>query len=85
MGLVNQVVPNDDLETYVENYCKTIAGNAPLTVKAAKAIVKEALKDESKRDMDLCKRLVQDCFASQDYTEGRTAFMEKRRPAFQGR
>ncbi|MBV9827655.1 MAG: enoyl-CoA hydratase/isomerase family protein, partial [Alphaproteobacteria bacterium] len=85
MGLVNQVVPSDELEPYVENYCKTIAGNAPLTVKAAKAIVKEALKDEAHRNMALCEQLVKDCFASQDYTEGRTAFMEKRRPVFTGR
>ena len=85
MGLVNQVVPSDELETYVETYCKTIAGNAPLTVKTAKAIIKEALKDESKRDMALCERMVKECFASQDYTEGRTAFMEKRRPVFTGR
>jgi len=85
MGLVNQVVASDELETYVENYCKTIAGNAPLTVKAAKAIVKEAVKDAAKRDMALCERVVKECFASQDYTEGRTAFMEKRRPVFTGR
>ena len=69
----------------VKNYCALIAANAPLTVRAAKVAIREALKDESARDLDLCKRLVDECFASADYAEGRTAFMEKRQPAFTGR
>src|SRR5580765_6676027 len=85
MGLINRLVPADELEGYVKNYCDMIAGNAPLTIRAAKQITREALKDEAHRDMALCKRVVDECFASADYAEGRTAFMEKRRPVFTGR
>jgi enoyl-CoA hydratase len=85
MGLVNQVVPEAELEPYVKSYCEMIAANAPLTVRAAKVSIREALKDAGARDLELCRRLVDACFASADYAEGRTAFMEKRRPVFQGR
>ena len=85
MGLVNRVVPNDSLEATVLDYAETIAGNAPLTVGSVKTIVREALKDRGQADEALCDRLVKACFASQDYIEGRRAFMEKRKPAFEGR
>jgi enoyl-CoA hydratase len=84
MGLVNRVV-QAGLERYVADYAETIAANAPLTVSAAKSIIKEALKDESKRDLERCAALVEQCFASSDFIEGRRAFMEKRKPAFTGR
>jgi len=84
MGVVNRVVPDAELEDYVKSYADTIATNAPLTVKTAKYIVNEAMKDESKRDLTRCRELVEQCFASNDYTEGRRAFMEKRKPAFTG-
>jgi enoyl-CoA hydratase len=84
MGLVNRVLPDADLETYVKDYAGTISGNAPLTVDAVKYIVGEVVKPESKRNMQKCADLVAQCFASKDYTEGRKAFMEKRKPAFTG-
>jgi enoyl-CoA hydratase len=84
MGLVNRIVPGEELEAYVKNYAETISNNAPLTVKAAKFIVNQASKDESKRDLARCTELVEACFKSNDYTEGRRAFMEKRKPAFTG-
>jgi enoyl-CoA hydratase/carnithine racemase len=85
MGLVNRVVPGDELEAYVKNYADTIAGNAPLTVKAEKFIINETVRDESQRNLARCTELVEACFASADYTEGRRAFMEKRKPKFQGK
>ena len=84
MGLVNRVVPDAELETYVKDYAGTIAGNAPLTIGSIKLIVGEALKDEGKRDMARVADSVKRCFASKDYIEGRTAFMEKRKPVFTG-
>jgi enoyl-CoA hydratase len=84
MGLVNRVVPGDELESYVKAYAETIAGNAPLTVKTAKFIANQTVRDEGKRDLARAAQMVEQCFKSNDYTEGRTAFMEKRKPKFTG-
>jgi enoyl-CoA hydratase/carnithine racemase len=69
MGLVNRVVPKDELETYVRDYAAMIVGNAPLTVDSVKYIVGEAAKDESERNIARCTELVNHCFASNDYAE----------------
>ena len=85
MGLVNRVIENGELEFYVKDYAATIAANAPLTVDSIKFIVGEACKDELKRDMKRCEDMVDACFKSEDYKEGRAAFMEKRKPVFKVR
>jgi enoyl-CoA hydratase/carnithine racemase len=84
MGLVNRVVPADQLETYVKGYAEMIGGNAPLTVNAVKFIANQTVADEDKRDLARCSDMVKRCFASKDFIEGRRAFMEKRKPAFTG-
>ena len=84
MGLVNRVLPDGELESYVKNYADTISGNAPLTIRAVKAVVSEMMKDESKRDLKRAQDAVDACFKSRDYEEGRKAFMEKRKPVFTG-
>ena len=83
MGLVNRVVSNEALEESTRRYCATIAENAPMTMHALKRSVGELLRGE-RADLDLCEGLVKGCFDSQDFIEGRRAFMEKRRPVFRG-
>jgi enoyl-CoA hydratase/carnithine racemase len=85
MGLINRMVPQEELLAYVTHYADTIAANAPLTVASIKTIVGEIVKDASLRNLALCDELVAQCFNSADFTEGRTAFMEKRKAVFTGR
>lgn len=85
MGLVNRILDAGELDGYVSDYAQTIADNAPLTIKACKRIITEVGKDPDKRDLQACEQLVTDCFESEDYQEGRTAFSEKRKPAFRGK
>jgi len=85
MGLVNRVVARADLESCVDEYARTIAANAPLTVRTAKQTIDEAAKDPQDRNLAAIQELVDGCFASEDYAEGRKAFMEKRKPEFKGR
>jgi enoyl-CoA hydratase/carnithine racemase len=84
MGLVNRVVPDDQVASFVADYAHTIGANAPLTIGAVKAIIGEVLKEPAARDLARCEALVTACFASQDYVEGRRAFLEKRQPQFTG-
>ena len=83
MGLVNRVVPDAELESYVKNYAETIAGNAPLTVKAVKHRRRSAQgRGEARRGRrtERGERLLR----QQGLHRGPHAFMEKRKPVFTG-
>jgi len=85
IGLVTRTCAVEDLATLLAEYTGSIGENAPLTVMAGKAIMGEILKPSPELDMQRCRDLILGCFESEDYAEGRRAFMEKRRPVFTGR
>jgi enoyl-CoA hydratase len=85
IGLVDRVVPDTELWNATSEIAGTISGNAPLAIKAAKITIAQILKDPDTRDMDAIKQIGTTCMDSEDFREGRRAFMEKRKPQFHGR
>ncbi len=85
IGLVDRVIPNAELWGATMEIATTISDNAPLAIKAAKLTIAQVLKDPGQRDMDAIKQIGTACMDSEDFREGRRAFMEKRKPKFRGR
>ncbi|MEQ9618050.1 MAG: enoyl-CoA hydratase-related protein [Deltaproteobacteria bacterium] len=87
MGLVNFVVHSDKLEKFTRDMAEEITENAPLSLKALKAMagVWEKSLVVSEDDDELIKQLTLDVQNSEDYKEGQRAFAEKRKPVFKGK
>ena len=85
MGLVNACVAVSDLDSAVDDITDRIAENAPLSMRASKLTINELMKDDSLFNTVLVEELTRDCFNSRDYQEGQDAFLNKRKPVFEGR
>ena len=85
LGLVHRVIPLAELEAETTAYAQSIADNAPLTLVAIKRAFLEYEKDPGSRDLGSAQAMIDACFSSADYTEGRAAFAAKRKPKFTGK
>ncbi|MEM9634201.1 MAG: enoyl-CoA hydratase-related protein [Pseudomonadota bacterium] len=84
MGLVNEILEEEDLDSRIDSLCKSICANAPLSLKAAKHALNQ-LSHSTDADLGSALRDAQICIDSEDYREGYRAFLEKRHPVFKGR
>jgi len=83
MGLVNRVVADTELDAFVQAAALELAANAPLTIAASKAVINSVI--EPVGDFSAAQAAVARCMGSEDYVEGRRAFLAKRPPQFKGK
>ncbi len=83
--MVSEVVADEDLPAFVETLALTIADNAPLTISAAKAAIESLMPGADSDAGTIAAALADAAYDSADFREGRSAFLEKRKPKFEGR
>jgi 2-(1,2-epoxy-1,2-dihydrophenyl)acetyl-CoA isomerase len=85
IGLVSRVVPHDDLMKTVRELAEKIAAGPPIALELAKYGVYRGLESDMKGALDYENYAIKVCTSTEDYKEGVTAFLEKRKAEFKGR
>ena len=84
-GFLARVESSENFDAAIAELATSVAANAPLTLRAAKAAIRAAVAAPGAPSLDQCEALAAACFDSEDFAEGRAAFLEKRAPKFCGR
>jgi enoyl-CoA hydratase/carnithine racemase len=84
-GFAHRVVAAAELDVALREECRLLAGNAPLTIRSIKQIMNELARGEHDMDVARCEAATREVFASEDFLEGRSAFMQRRAPRFEGK
>jgi enoyl-CoA hydratase len=85
MGLVHRIISDAELESFIGEVLQTLCENAPLSIANSKTIIEEYVKSVGLPDAARMRAAIERCARSEDYKEGRRAFMEKRKPQFRGK